>query len=75
MLYRRGLVWWFRIKFAGVTYRQSAKTRSKELARRAERQRLRELEEGFLRVRPRLAPLTFETAAAQWIQLRSPTWS
>lgn len=75
MLYRRGGVWWFRIKFAGTTIRQSAKTHSKDLARRVERQRLRELEEGFHRLPRRQAPLTLVAAADQWLQSRSLVWS
>ncbi len=75
MLYRRGEIWWFRIKFARTEVRQSAKTRSKELARRVERQRLRELEEGFHRLPRRQAPLTLVAAAEQWVQGRSLVWS
>ena len=75
MLFRRGHVWWFRIKFAGTTIRQSAKTSSKELARRVERQRLRELEEGIHRLPKRQAPLTLGAAADQWAQSRSLVWA
>ena len=68
MLYRRGEVWWFRLKFAGTTIRESSKSRSKAIARRAERKRLQELEEGFNGLRKRLAPLTFAVAADWPIQ-------
>src|SRR5690242_17467144 len=75
MLYRRGEVWWFRLKFAGTILRESSKSRSKALARRAERKRLQELEEGFNGLRKRQAPLTFAVAAGQWANNKSLTWS
>jgi integrase len=71
VLYRRGNIWWFRIKFAGVVIRESAKTATKEIARRAERQRRRELEEGYNRLPKRHAPQTFQAAAERWLDDRS----
>src|SRR5580700_7368620 len=39
--------WWYEFHFAGQKIRESAKTRSKEMARRAENARRRELEESY----------------------------
>ena len=50
MLYQRGRVWWFKFRFAGRTYRESAKTSSKSLARDVERVRRREIEAAYSRV-------------------------
>jgi integrase len=46
-VYKRGDVWWYKFRFAGRTIRESAKTNSKTVAREAQRQRRRELEEGY----------------------------
>jgi integrase len=40
-------VWWYKFYFAGQCIRESAKTTSKTLAKQAEQNRRRELEEGF----------------------------
>ncbi len=47
MVYQRGKrgFWWYRFRFGGRIVHESAKTASKTLARQAERQRRRELEE------------------------------
>src|SRR5688572_2116147 len=73
MLYRRGGVWWWKFAFAGRTFRESAKTASKEVARRAELRRRRELEEGYHGLKKRAAPETFGAAAAKWLELKKPT--
>lgn len=46
-VYKRGDVWWYKFRFAGRMIRESAKTESKTVARNAEKQRTRELEEGY----------------------------
>jgi integrase len=46
-VYKRGGVWWYKFQFAGRMIRESAKTESKTVARNAEKQRTRELEEGY----------------------------
>ena len=46
-VFRRGDVWWYEFWFAGQRVRESSKSTSKTLARDAERNRKRELEEGF----------------------------
>jgi integrase len=46
-LFRRGNTWWYEFLFARRRVRESAKTRSKTVAKLAEQKRRRELEEGF----------------------------
>lgn len=73
MLYRRGDVWWYKFRFAGRVFRESAKTNSKTLARQAERKRHQSLEEAIHGIKKRVAPVTFATAAADWLKLKKPT--
>lgn len=73
MLYQRGGIWWWRIKFAGRVIRESAKTSSKELARRAEVKRRRELEEGFHGLKKRQAPQSLKSASDAWLEMKKPT--
>jgi integrase len=73
MLYKRGETWWWRIKFAGREIRESAKTTSKELARRAEVKRRHELAEGYHGLKKRPAPQTFKSASDDWLKLKQPT--
>ena len=75
MLYRRGDVWWYKFRFAGRLFRESAKTTSKSLARRAERKRHEQLEEGLHGIRKRTAPITFGVAADEWLKLKKPSWA
>jgi len=73
MLYRRGEVWWYKFRFAGRVFRESTKTKSKALARQAERKRHQSLEEAIHGIKKRVAPITFATAAADWLKLKKPT--
>jgi len=73
MLYRRGHVWWYRFKFAGRRFAESAKSTSKEIARRAELKRRRELEEGYHGLRKREAPQALKAAAESWLEMKQPT--
>ena len=75
MLYRRGSAWWYKFQFAGRTFRESAKTSSKTLARQAERKRHQQLEESLHGIRKRMAPVTFSVAADEWMKLKKPTWA
>jgi hypothetical protein len=63
MLYRRGDTWWYKFRFAGGLFRESARTKSKTLARQAERKRHQNLEEAIHGIKKRAAPVTFSTAA------------
>lgn len=65
-------VWWMRFRFGGRFIHESTKTRSKTLAREAERQRRRELETKWNRVERRALPPTFEVAATGWLALEKP---
>ena len=46
-LFRRGGVWWYEFYFAGQRIRESTKSKSKTVAKEAEKNRKREMEEGF----------------------------
>jgi hypothetical protein len=46
-IFQRGEIWWYEFPFSGRRIRESSKSTSKTLARTAERNRKRELEEGF----------------------------
>ena len=46
-VFQRGGVYWYKFRFAGREIRESAKTKSKTLAKQAEQKRRRELEQGF----------------------------
>jgi integrase len=46
-VFRRGDVWWYEFWFAGQRIRESSKSTSKTIAKGAEKNRKRELEEGF----------------------------
>ena len=65
--------WWYEFHFAGQKVRESAKTRSKELARRAENKRRHELEENYNRLKQRVRPQLLTAAAAEWLALKRPS--
>jgi integrase len=73
MLYRRGGTWWFKFRFAGREFRESAKTNSKTLARTAEFKRRRDLEEGYHGLKKRQAPQTLKAASDAWLEMKRPT--
>ena len=73
MLYRRGDVWWYKFRFAGRAFQESAKTDSKQIARRAELKRRRELEEGYHGLKKRAPPQTLKAASTDWLELKKPT--
>jgi hypothetical protein len=74
MIYRRGKqgIYWYRFRFAGRMIHESAKTKRKTLARDAERQPRRELEEKWNRVERRSLPPTFEKASSAWLEVEKP---
>ena len=74
MIYKRGKngIFWFRFRFAGRFVHESARTKSKTLARDAERQRRRELEEKWNRIERRTLPPRFEMASTQWLEEAKP---
>lgn len=73
MIYRRGKkeIWWYRFRFAGRFVHESARTKSKTLARDAERQRRRELEEKWNRIEKRKLPPTLTEASKRWLERRA----
>lgn len=46
-VFQRGRIWWYKFYFAGREIKESSRSRSKTIAKEAEKQRRRELEEGF----------------------------
>jgi hypothetical protein len=74
MVYQRGRLgfWWYRFRFGGRIVHESAKSTSKTVARDAERQRRRELEESWNHLGGRRElPPTFERASKQYQESRS----
>src|SRR5215470_7439827 len=55
-LYPRGGVWWYHFRFAGQHIQESTKSKSKTVARDAERSRRRQLEESWNQIRRRQLP-------------------
>lgn len=61
-----GGAWWYRFRFAGRVIHESSRSQSLTIAREAEKQRRRELEESWNRITRRTLPPTFEKAAGEW---------
>ena len=72
MLYQRGKesTWWYRFRFSGRIVHESSKSQSRTVAREAERQRRRELEEKWNRIEKRTLPPTFEKGSQDWLALQ-----
>ena len=66
-------IWWYDFIFEGQRVRESAKTRSKTVARDAEKTRRRELEESYNGIKRRDRAKLFSVAAAEWLELKSLT--
>ena len=66
-------IWWYDFIFEGQRVRESAKTRSKTLAKDAERSRRRELEECYNGIKRRDRAKLFSVAADDWLALKSLT--
>ena len=66
-------IWWYDFIFEGQRVRESAKTRSKTVARDAERIRRRELEESYNGIKRRDRAKLFSVAADEWLVLKSLT--
>src|SRR5271156_5163136 len=71
-VYKRGAIWWYKFQFEGQLIRDSAKTKSKTVARDAERERRRELERSFNRIPKRGRMPLFAAAAEQWLATKRP---
>ena len=70
-VYKAGDVWWYKFRFAGQVIRESSKSESKTVAKDAERQRRRELEESWNQIKRRKLPPLFSLAAADWLKTRT----
>jgi len=70
-LFKRGNIWWFKFKFAGREVRESSKSTSKTVAREAERNRRRELEEGYNGIPKRQRARIFSVLANEWLTAQS----
>jgi hypothetical protein len=66
-------VWWYDFIFEAQRVRESAKTRSKTIAKEAERARRRELEESYNGIKRRDRAKLFSVAADEWFTLKSLT--
>jgi integrase len=71
--YKGSNVWWYDFHFAGERQRASTKTRSKTLAKEAERSRRRELELGYNHVKLRKSPVSFASAADEYLKAKKLT--
>jgi len=65
-----GGAWWYRFRFAGRIIHESSRSQSLTVAREAEKQRRRELEESWNRITKRTLPPTFEKGAQDWLALQ-----
>src|ERR1700728_3821335 len=68
-------VWWYDFIFEGQRVRESAKTRSKTIAKDAEKARRRELEESYNGIKRRDRAKLFSIATDDWLQLKDLTLS
>ena len=66
-------VWWYDFVFEGQRVRESAKTRSKTVAKDAEKARRRELEESYNGIKRRDRAKLFSVAAEEWLVIKSLT--
>jgi len=66
-------VWWYDFIFEGQRVRESAKTRSKTVAKDAERIRRRELEESYNGIKRRDRAKLFAVAAEEWLIIKNLT--
>lgn len=73
MLYKRGNTWWYKFRFAGRLFQESAKSDSKTLARAAELKRKRDMQEGYHGLRKRQPPVIFNVAADDYLELKKVT--
>ncbi len=67
-VYRRGSTWWYKFRFQGQVIRQSANTKSKTLAREAERSRRRQMEGAINGLSRPNRPTLFPVAADAWLE-------
>jgi integrase len=73
--YKRGKIYWYEFEFSGVRIRESSKSRHKDIAERAERERRRALERGANHLEEKKQPQLFSIAAKRWLEVSKPHWS
>lgn len=66
-------VWWYDFIFEGQRVRESAKSRSKTVAKDAERARRREMEDSYNGIKRRDRAKLFSIASDEWLALKSLT--
>lgn len=71
-LYRRANVWWYKFRFNGQPVRESTKSRSRTVARNAEKARRHQLEEGFNGIRKKQTGRLFSFASQEWLDYKRP---
>ncbi len=71
-VYKRGDLWWYKFRFSGQMIRESTKTKSKTVAKDAERVRRRQLEESWNQIKRRTLPPRFDHASDLWLRSVKP---
>ena len=66
-----GGAWWYRFRFGGRIIHESSRSQSHTVAREAEKQRHRQLEEQWNRIEKKKLPPTFERASTEWLRKRA----
>ena len=74
MLYKRGKkgIWYYSFELGGKRIHESSKSKSKTVAREAERSRRRQLELTWNQITKRTLPPSFERAADDWCEAVNP---
>lgn len=72
-IFRRGNTWWYEFRIRGQRVRESSHSRSKMLAREAERERRRHIAEGISYIAAR-QPGLFSHHAKEWAAEMHPHW-
>jgi len=67
----KGGAWWYRFRFGGRIIHESSRSQSLTVAREAEKQRRRQLEDQWNRIEKKKLPPTFERASAEWLRKRA----
>jgi integrase len=70
---KQSKTWWYDFIFEGQRVRESTKTRSKTVAKNAEKTRRRELEESYNGIKRRGRAKLFSVAADEWLTLKALT--
>jgi integrase len=72
-VYKRGETWWYKFKFRGLEIQESARTKSRTQALRAERERRNQLDDG-MRATKRREPILFSKAAKDYLEIKAAHW-